>query len=200
MSTDRYDFARHRYIWDSSGGSIPLLIENVNEIPSVEVIAHSLAHICRWTGHTRVFYSVAQHCMLASLMVPEWCALEALMHDAAECLTGDVSSPLKRQLRSAQLQEITLWFDAGLAGREQLMIGGDSGRLVKKADELLARLEARDLLGIGPAQLAAHFGADCDPQDTEEWEMVTRVRCVQPVGPEIAKRWWLMRYKDLVRA
>lgn len=68
-----------------------------------EDIAHSLSLICRWTGHTRGFYSVAQHCVLAaqcardaglSIAEQRW----ALLHDAAEAYLGDISRPMKSVL------------------------------------------------------------------------------------------------------
>lgn len=60
----------------------------------IEDIAHSLSNLCRYTGHTVSFYSVAQHCVLASSYskFPRW----ALMHDAAEAYLGDLSKPVKR--------------------------------------------------------------------------------------------------------
>jgi hypothetical protein len=61
-------------------------------------IAHALAHQCRFTGHTRRFYSVAEHSIHCSHLVPPEDALAALMHDAAEAYIGDVSKPLKSML------------------------------------------------------------------------------------------------------
>lgn len=60
-------------------------------------IAHALSHLCRFTGHTNLFYSVAQHCLLVAEKIhggPE-VKLAALLHDAAEAYVGDLSSPLR---------------------------------------------------------------------------------------------------------
>jgi hypothetical protein len=58
-------------------------------------IAHGLSQLCRFTGHTRQFYSVAQHCVLASQFVAEEFALEEKLHDASEAYINDLSRPLK---------------------------------------------------------------------------------------------------------
>jgi len=61
-------------------------------------IAHALSMQCRYNGHTREFYSVAQHCVLMSRAVSPDNALWALLHDATEAYVGDMIRPLKRSM------------------------------------------------------------------------------------------------------
>jgi 5'-deoxynucleotidase YfbR-like HD superfamily hydrolase len=65
------------------------------EMVCIEDIAHALSLTCRWTGHTRFHYSVAQHSVCASLICPPEFALDALMHDSSETYLGDMNRPLK---------------------------------------------------------------------------------------------------------
>ena len=75
---------------------------------NIHDIAHHLAHLCRFNGATRVFYSVAEHSVRVSKLAHRY-ALEAgetaaaakvtglwgLLHDASEAYIADVTRPVK---------------------------------------------------------------------------------------------------------
>lgn len=65
---------------------------------TIDSIAHSLARLCRFNGHTNEFYSVAEHSVRCSYLVEPELELIAFAHDWHESLVGDVTSPLKRML------------------------------------------------------------------------------------------------------
>ena len=58
-------------------------------------IAESLAKTCRFNGHCRGFYSVAQHSMIVANAMPIESRIYGLLHDAHEAYTGDIISPVK---------------------------------------------------------------------------------------------------------
>lgn len=64
-------------------------------------LGHSLALQCRWNGHVRFHYSIAQHAVAVAEVVatvhPEL-ALAALHHDSPEAYIGDMARPWKRML------------------------------------------------------------------------------------------------------
>jgi uncharacterized protein len=92
----KYD-PKNPYIALGSGRSFHILHPSPDEFTSND-IAHGLSNICRYTGHTDRFYSVAQHCCHVHDVLPLEYRLWGLLHDASEAFIGDVSTPLKSLL------------------------------------------------------------------------------------------------------
>lgn len=155
MSTVREDFVR-----TFSGLHVRPLALDPGPIDIMD-IAHALSHQCRFNGHTRSFYSVAEHSVRVAELVPMCDRLAALLHDAAEAYLGDIVSPLKRRLRVYRL-EGTDWAtveatDIHLAELRlrvhichQLGLPADMPPAVEHADLVLLATEMRDLMGAPP--------------------------------------------------
>lgn len=129
-----------------SGVMHDLLNPAANGDPNIEDIAHALANICRWTGHTSRFYSVAEHCIRAAAIAPPECKLHVLMHDATEAYLGDVATPLKQLLPDYQAIELAhdRWVNWWL---QSLVRPHASAVWVGKCDHIMLHTEARDLMG-----------------------------------------------------
>lgn len=64
----------------------------------IEDIAHALSMICRFNGHTRQFYSVAEHSVFVAMNVPVQHRVAALLHDASEAYICDLPRPIKHNV------------------------------------------------------------------------------------------------------
>lgn len=170
-------------IQTAAGRYFNFLQPHVSEI-GIEEIAHALSHICRFTGHTRVHYSVAQHSWLASYLVPEEFAYDALMHDAAEALIGDVAKPLKAQL--LEYQEIEHGLERWLMRRFRLIDSPEACAAVKHADLVLLITERRDLMPEQD-QVCATERPGIEPLP---WR-------IEPLPSWLAKKLFLRRFAQL---
>lgn len=148
-----------------------------------EDIAHALSNICRFTGHCREFYSVAQHCVLASEKVPLKVALWALLHDAPEAYICDMARPIKIQPEFTfynQVEEKIMRIIAQAAGLE-----GDIPQAVKLIDKVLLKTEARDLGLLSPDWLDPEWGLS---------DITPLPETINPWPPAEAKRRFLDRF------
>ncbi|PRD13125.1 hypothetical protein [Pantoea coffeiphila] len=151
------------------------------ETISIEDIAGALSNLCRFTGHVQDFYSVAQHSMYVSRLVPPEMALEALLHDAAEAYCGDVSSPLKAFLPDYQVIEHRV--DQFI--RDKFNLPAAMSAQVKRADLIMLATERRDF----------------DMDDETPWLVLEGIECadfmIYPLTPRQARVQFLQRYNEL---
>ncbi len=144
-------------------------------------IAHALSKLCRFTGHTRRFYSVAQHSVLVSRILPPEHQKAGLLHDAAEAFIGDMSKPLKDLFpefkRIEEAIEEALFAQFGIPFPMQPEI--------KHADLVLLATEQRDLLPPIESQWALLAGIE--PMDD----------VIEPWTPEEAYKAFIRRFVNL---
>ena len=187
--TDKYqDSLREASIQLRSGTRFFPLDPNPKDTHTSD-IAHALAMKCRYTGHTRVFYSVAEHCVLVSEVLEEMGAdltvqRQGLLHDASEAYLPDVAAPIKPHIKGFKILERRV-HDA-VAERYDLPTPWP--RAIKDVDELLFHYEASCLL---------------DPVDWWEradlmsYEEILRNVRINGWLPLEARNHWIRRYEFL---
>lgn len=134
--------------WIHTASGLRFDLENPDpERVALTDIAAALSQINRYTGHTRRPYSVAEHSIVVSHMVPSADAFAGLMHDAHEAYIGDMAAPLKRMPELAGYREVEARIESVVLGRFGIDVIPDT---VRTADYLALAVEARVLLGAGP--------------------------------------------------
>lgn len=91
------DFRKTSWMQTASGKAFFPLDPRPSDI-DIDDIAHALSNLCRYAGHTKHFYSVAQHSVLVSRALPDHLKLWGLLHDASEAYLVDIPAPLKPHL------------------------------------------------------------------------------------------------------
>lgn len=158
----------------------------------IEDIAHALSHICRFGGHARTHYSVAEH----SVRVSEWVAdcggsldgqFAGLMHDAAEAYVGDMVWTIKQFDCMEVFRSIEDRVQDAIAKRFGFAARGVP--IVKHADLKLLETERRDLLK-----------RSTNPWHIDSMGILPLEGRIEPWSAPRARQIFLARFDDLALA
>ena len=182
-----------------SGRRLDLLDPSPLDI-ELDDIAHGLARVARWNGQTTgaSIFSVAQHSLLVEAIAAElepdltasW-RLAILLHDAPEYVIGDIISPFK-----AVIGEAYKGVEARLLAAIHVRFGLPPApapvlrRLLKRADQAAAFLEATRLAGFSREEALRTFGRPAPLRDGID-------TLLQPWSIPEAQARYLARVRDL---
>ncbi len=144
-------------------------------------IAHSLSLLCRFNGHCKEFYSVAEHSVRVSDILEPKLALWGLLHDAAEAYLGDLARPVKQNAPFFEAAEDRLLKVIA----EKYSLSWPMPKAVRQADDLLLATEARDLMA--------------PPQKSWNLSKQPMAEQICPVSPAEAEALFLKRFTQLTR-
>lgn len=151
----------------------------------IEDIAHALSMVCRYGGHSRRFYSVAQHSwVVANAIAANYkkdtaLILHGLLHDATEAYLGDMVRPLKRSMPAYKtLEHVTEGVIGVALGLP--VLSPERRAIVKHFDNVALMTERRDLIN------------HCGHTWTEHAEPLKSP--IVPMSQELAKAQFLTSY------
>ena len=166
------------WIQTYSGNKFHSLKPRPEEIELVD-IAHSLSMLCRFNGHCLSFYSVAEHSVRVSRILPPELAKWGLLHDAGEAYLTDLPRPVKQRLPEFNVIEDRVLEQVAI----RFGLVWPMPPEVKKADNVLLATEARDLMAPHP----------------EDWGLPDKPLSdrIIPLLPSDAERLFLEEYAKL---
>lgn len=144
-------------------------------------IAHALSLTCRFSGHCKEFYSVAQHSVHVSHLVPPEHALVGLLHDAAEAYLTDIPRPFKSLMPDYKALENYAWSIISQRFKVPYHLPVE----VKQADMIALVTERRDLIVKTEHQWEGLDGIEPDR------------RVIKPLMPRWAENQFIDRFVQL---
>ncbi len=146
----------------------------------IEDVAHALSMLCRFNGHVREFYSVAQHSLMVSCALPPGLHLWGLLHDASEAYIADLARPVKhsREMRVYRdLEQVIMMCIA-----DKFDLPWPMPVEVKDVDSRACATEARDLM----SPLLPGWELKAEPLNYHK---------VMPLAPGEAEQTFLARWR-----
>lgn len=158
------------------------------DLVDIRDIAHALSNLCRFTGHARKFYSVAQHSVIVSELASPEDAAWGLLHDSAEAYVGDLSAPVKGLHALSGYKDLEISIILTIAKHFKLHVGNVLEVIVpetiKLIDKELLMREAELFFGPPPEPW---IYADLTPSPVD----------IVPLLPEQAEELFLARYEQI---
>lgn len=166
----------------------------------IEDIAHALSFVCRFGGHCREFYSVAEHSVRVSHAIAyaggtPLAQLSGLLHDAAEAYIGDMVWPLKQDHALSGYKQIEQAIENAISRRFEVPFGLP---IVKRYDLVLLSTEKRDLMRNGSS--GSNVEANAARERLGAWHsdyvppLDTRI---DPWSPKVARAYFLSHFNYL---
>ena len=148
----------------------------------IEDIAHALSNICRYTGHTKAFYSVAEHSVRMALDENlSGNPLTRLLHDSAEAYIGDIVLPLQEIFPKKEIENKLLVVISKALGHQIIMTPE-----VKRSDRIMMVTEVRDLMASNNPIWSPYF---------DQWTPLSQK--IYPWPSDLAESAFLSTYKNL---
>lgn len=161
-------------------------------------IAHAQSMVCRYTGHAKRFYSVAEHSVIVSKICEKVAAKEALFHDASEAYIADISSPFKPYLTN--YRDIEKLIMDRVAKKFELRSDSVIWEYVKWADLAALYCEAQVLVPSGGKDWGwtdnEYFQNAVNRFHSLERRNILTITCMSPLE---AKNAFLERYLELTQ-
>jgi hypothetical protein len=118
----------------------------------IKDIAHALSHICRFNGHCKEYYSVAEHSVLISQKL--WkegqrfnTVLRGLLHDSHEAYIGDIIRPNYHLLNYSEITFLSLNVFHKIMDHFQVETTPEEDIIVKAYDNRILMDEKQQLFG-----------------------------------------------------
>lgn len=171
------------YFETFTGGKVWAIDPRPEEIDIID-IANSLSKNCRFCGHCKYDYTVGQHSIHVSYLVPQYLALAGLLHDASEAYLSDIVRPAKSDMPEYMAIEKKL--ELCIEKRFGLNLTDDDRKLIKIADDQMLATEAY------------HLSAT----KAKDWRLKQKPDLSFPFAPwikEFVKDKFLERFEELTR-
>jgi 5'-deoxynucleotidase YfbR-like HD superfamily hydrolase len=161
-------------------------LEPTVDMVNIASIARALSNQCRFNGHVRTFFSVAQHSVMVSMFCDELDALWGLLHDASEAYIVDIPRPLKKAAAfsgymglEAKVMEVVC---------EKFGLDKKMPDSVAEADDLILQWEFRDNLQPKITEIFTDLRGDLNDNYAP----------LQYLTPEESEREFLHRFYTLI--